>query len=91
MTDCMPKIRTKVQFFIGDKQAEFYTFDGLRGDKGEHFAIKLGPHNDTPIIRIHSECITGDVFRSRRCDCGEQLEEALEIAHKEGGIVLYLR
>lgn len=43
------------------------------------------------LTRIHSECITGDLFGSKRCDCGEQLEKALELTAKEGGVVLYLR
>ncbi len=42
-------------------------------------------------LRIHSECMTGDVFGSRRCDCGEQLEAALHIAAQQAGIVIYLR
>lgn len=43
------------------------------------------------LTRIHSECITGDLFGSKRCDCGEQLAKALEMAAAEGGVVLYLR
>ena len=43
------------------------------------------------LTRIHSECITGDLFGSKRCDCGEQLEKALEMVSEKGGIVLYLR
>lgn len=43
------------------------------------------------LTRIHSECITGDLFGSRRCDCGEQLHRALELTAKAGGVVLYLR
>ena len=43
------------------------------------------------LVRIHSECLTGDLFGSKRCDCGEQLDVALSLAAKEGGIVLYLR
>lgn len=42
-------------------------------------------------IRIHSECMTGDVFGSRRCDCGEQLDAALRMAAERGGVVVYLR
>lgn len=42
-------------------------------------------------VRIHSECMTGDVFSSRRCDCGEQLETSLRIAAEQGGVVIYLR
>lgn len=43
------------------------------------------------VVRIHSECMTGDVFHSKRCDCGEQLNRAMEIAAKLGGVVVYLR
>ena len=43
------------------------------------------------LTRIHSECITGDLFGSKRCDCGEQLHRALEMTAVEGGVVLYLR
>lgn len=42
-------------------------------------------------VRIHSECMTGDVFGSRRCDCGEQLEASLQIAAERCGVVIYLR
>jgi len=42
-------------------------------------------------VRIHSECMTGDVFGSRRCDCGEQLDASLKIAAEKGGVVIYLR
>lgn len=43
------------------------------------------------LVRIHSECMTGDLFGSRRCDCGEQLYQALEMAAEQGGVVIYLR
>ncbi len=42
-------------------------------------------------LRIHSECMTGDLFGSKRCDCGEQLDEALSFVAEKGGVVLYLR
>lgn len=42
-------------------------------------------------LRLHSECITGDLFGSKRCDCGEQLLKALEVIGDQGGIILYLR
>jgi len=44
-----------------------------------------------PFVRIHSECLTGDVFHSHRCDCGEQLSAAMKIAGEDKGIVIYLR
>jgi 3,4-dihydroxy 2-butanone 4-phosphate synthase/GTP cyclohydrolase II len=42
-------------------------------------------------VRVHSECMTGDVFGSRRCDCGEQLDASMRIAAERGGVVIYLR
>lgn len=44
-----------------------------------------------PLVRLHSECLTGDVFGSFRCDCGEQLDYALEMIQRHGGTLLYLR
>lgn len=44
-----------------------------------------------PNVRIHSECITGDLFKSRRCECGQQLEFALKYVARKGGILIYLR
>ncbi|AIX99884.1 riboflavin biosynthesis protein RibBA [Arthrobacter sp. PAMC 25486] len=44
-----------------------------------------------PLVRLHSECLTGDVFGSYRCDCGEQLDYALEHIHRRGGTLVYLR
>ena len=44
-----------------------------------------------PLVRIHSECFTGDVLGSKRCDCGEQLEKSLKLIGKHGGVLIYLR
>lgn len=60
----------------------------------EHAAIVKGNvrGKDPVMVRIHSECLTGDIFASRRCDCGWQLQESLRLIEKEGrGMVLYLR
>lgn len=46
---------------------------------------------DTPVVRVHSECLTGDAFGSARCDCGPQLDAALRLAAEQGGAVVYLR
>jgi 3,4-dihydroxy 2-butanone 4-phosphate synthase/GTP cyclohydrolase II len=46
---------------------------------------------ETPLVRVHSECLTGDAFGSRRCDCGAQLNAALELVAAQGGAVVYLR
>lgn len=45
----------------------------------------------TVTIRIHSECITGDLFHSQRCDCGQQLDSAMNIISQDGGVLIYLR
>jgi GTP cyclohydrolase II len=76
------------------------TFDGLV-DGLEHIAMGLGRYADSPepggssekppLIRPHSECLTGDVFGSQRCDCGAQLREAAERIAEAGGYLLYLR
>src|SRR6188472_2748101 len=66
-------------------------------DDSEHIALVYGDpaelRNGEPVLaRVHSECLTGDVFGSSRCDCGPQLDEALERVAKEGrGVVIYLR
>jgi GTP cyclohydrolase II len=59
----------------------------------EHLAVRMGDlDGPPPLVRIHSECLTGDVFGSVRCDCGEQLETALRAISGEGrGLLLYLR
>jgi GTP cyclohydrolase II len=79
-------------------EARVFSFDGLV-DGREHLAFALGnrtapvPADDrhVPLIRPHSECLTGDVFGSERCDCGRQLREAVERIADAGGYLLYLR
>jgi 3,4-dihydroxy 2-butanone 4-phosphate synthase/GTP cyclohydrolase II len=63
-------------------------------DKAEHVALVMGdPAPDRPtLVRVHSECLTGDVFTSRRCDCGSQLHAAMrQVAEAGEGVILYLR
>lgn len=73
-------------------QASIITFHGLR-DGAEHVALVFGPVGEgrVPLVRVHSECLTGDVFGSMRCDCGPQLRESISLLHAQGGIVIYLR
>ena len=70
--------------------AQVTTFTGL-ADGREHLALSFGQAVDVPLVRLHSECLTGDVFGSERCDCGPQLREAAERISAEGGHLLYLR
>jgi 3,4-dihydroxy 2-butanone 4-phosphate synthase/GTP cyclohydrolase II len=63
-------------------------------DRVDHLALVKGTiHPDHPVlVRVHSECLTGDAFGSRRCDCGEQLEAAMKMIEEEGcGVLLYMR
>lgn len=62
-------------------------------DSAEHFALVKAPlfANQVPLVRIHSECITGDVFGSCKCDCGQQLQDSLALIAAEGGVLIYLR
>jgi GTP cyclohydrolase II len=97
-------IRTKVsvplRFADGyATPARVFSFDGLV-DGQENLAFGLGDRaaaassvrrGSEPLVRLHSECLTGDVFGSQRCDCGAQLREAVERIADSGGFLLYLR
>lgn len=92
----MAEVRARVALKVGSNsniEAEILSFSGLRSDK-EHVALIFKSADSapqTPLVRMHSECLTGDVFHSSRCDCGEQLEETINKMGSEGGIILYLR
>ncbi len=63
-------------------------------DKGSHhIALIKGDikSNHDVLVRVHSECLTGDVFHSLRCDCQQQLDKSLKVISKEGGVLVYLR
>jgi len=57
----------------------------------EHLVISAKELADIPIVRVHSECLTGDAIGSLKCDCREQLEYGLKMAEETGGMVIYLR
>ncbi|MEU1283013.1 GTP cyclohydrolase II [Kitasatospora sp. NPDC005856] len=87
------RVRIPLTFPDGYRaEAETFTFHGL-SDGAEHLALALGtvPEGGTPLVRLHSECLTGDVFGSDRCDCGPQLRESVERISEAGGYLLYLR
>ncbi|BBC71976.1 3,4-dihydroxy-2-butanone-4-phosphate synthase [Altererythrobacter sp. B11] len=69
---------------------EMRAFRGLH-DGVEHLALLRTPLGDAPLVRVHSECLTGDALGSLRCDCGAQLREALQLIDQQGGALLYLR
>lgn len=63
-------------------------------DPDEHVALVMGDVSDgePTLVRVHSQCVTGDVFQSMRCDCGEQLEKAMQLIGEEGrGVIVYMR
>jgi len=92
----MAEVRARVDLKVGATSsidAEILSFKGLKTEK-EHVAVifkSVDKTQDIPLVRMHSECLTGDVFHSSRCDCGEQLEETIEKMGEFGGIILYLR
>ena len=104
-TEVVAEIRTQVRvplrFDDGFRTvADVMTFTGLADGK-EHLLLGLGEWRsavargaaggEPPLVRPHSECLTGDVFGSERCDCGPQLREAVERVAAVGGFVAYLR
>jgi len=97
------RTRVTVPLQLGDgyvTSADVFTFTGLV-DGQEHLALGLGDWRGAveatpaggaaPLVRPHSECLTGDVLGSLRCDCGPQLREAVERISATGGFLLYLR
>jgi GTP cyclohydrolase II len=95
------RVRVPLRFPDGyATAATVFSFHGLR-DGREHLALGLGDWaravdpdgagGRAPLVRPHSECLTGDVFGSQRCDCGPQLREAVERIADAGGYLLYLR
>lgn len=95
------RVRVPMKFADGyATTADVVTFDGLV-DGREHLLLGLGDWRaaldraahggPAPLVRPHSECLTGDVFGSERCDCGPQLREAVERIADQGGFLLYLR
>ncbi|MCF7971880.1 MAG: GTP cyclohydrolase II [Methylococcaceae bacterium] len=89
------EVSNLVQTRIPTKHGEFvlHYFSNTLDDK-EHVAFVFGnvTQQSAVPVRIHSECFTGDVFGSRRCDCGEQLDKALQLISEYGsGVLIYLR
>ncbi|WP_349017245.1 GTP cyclohydrolase II [Streptomyces luteolus] len=87
--DISLRTRVRIPLEAGAGQivdAQVLTFDGL-ADGREHLAIRLGAKNAAaPLVRLHSECLTGDAFGSARCDCGPQLHEAIRLIDESGGV-----
>jgi 3,4-dihydroxy 2-butanone 4-phosphate synthase/GTP cyclohydrolase II len=94
MNELLVKKASEVKFptrYGGEFKAMAY--DNLVDDNIHLALVKGDVAGDDPVlVRVHSECLTGDVFGSRRCDCGEQLQSAMKIIENEGrGVILYMR
>ena len=68
-----------------------FKIQAIKENSKEHLLISKKVLINPPLLRIHSECLTGDALGSLKCDCGEQLNNSLELISKEGGILIYLR
>ena len=97
-TEKMPSIRRVARTGLPTAHGDFEMFVYEAPDREEHVALFTGFEpgtlkGDEPmLVRLHSECLTGDVFGSRRCDCGGQLEESMRLLREQGrGVLLYLR
>ena len=88
-------VKREVQIELPTSFGHFKVFGYSNSvDDREHIALVKGDINkgDVPLVRVHSECLTGDVFGSHRCDCGPQLHAALSQIEKSGkGVLLYMR
>jgi len=68
-----------------------FKIQAFKEDEKEHLAIFTDNLSVAPIVRVHSECLTGDTLGSLKCDCGEQLAYAQKLIAKEGGMIIYHR
>jgi 3,4-dihydroxy 2-butanone 4-phosphate synthase / GTP cyclohydrolase II len=88
LVECEQVIKMPTDY--GDFDLHLYRslIDGVH-----HIALVKGEISPkkTTLVRVHSECLTGDIFGSRRCDCGTQLHRAMEMIHDKGGVLLYMR
>ncbi len=85
------KFIEKVQLPTEYGKFTLYLYSSLT-DSAQHIALVKGDLSESPVmVRVHSECLTGDTFLSKRCDCGVQLSTALKLISKEGGVLLYMR
>jgi GTP cyclohydrolase II len=91
----MNSLERQEKSFIPTKYGKFdmYAYASKEQEKMPHLVLcakGLNP-SESVYLRIHSECITGDLFSSQRCDCGEQLDESLKIIKENKGLLIYLR
>jgi len=104
----LPSIETTVQWYAAVRSSELCQVEALANDLNEdnkqhlfahlvssmavNCVLAIGNPGDNPLVRVHSNCLTGDVFGSQRCDCGPQLDAALARIHADpaGGYLVYM-
>jgi GTP cyclohydrolase II len=95
MADCLDPVTQVARAALPTRSGEFEVgIYQVQGASAENLAVFRGPFDPLrpPLVRLHSECLTGDVLGSLRCDCGEQLAESLALIDQAGsGVLLYLR
>jgi GTP cyclohydrolase II len=84
-----PLVKAKLPLSSG--MFEVVAFDSGVPEQPHLALTAVGKEGRVPLVRVHSECWTGDVVGSLKCDCGPQLEESLQMVAREGGAVIYLR
>lgn len=82
-------LESKVKLPTSYGEFDMYGFTSQLDDK-EYIVISSGEIKEGMNVRIHSECVTGDIFHSARCDCGDQLEYSMKYIQEHGGMILYL-
>jgi 3,4-dihydroxy 2-butanone 4-phosphate synthase/GTP cyclohydrolase II len=82
------EVETTIPTVHGEFRIRAYR-DRMTG--ADHLAIISGTPANGTLVRVHSECLTGEVFGSLKCECGPQLHAALDAIHEEGGVVIYMR
>jgi 3,4-dihydroxy 2-butanone 4-phosphate synthase/GTP cyclohydrolase II len=88
------RVETLAETTLPTRHGEFSAVgfrDRLTGDEHVALVSPRGAEGPNPLVRLHSECLTGDAFGSLRCDCGPQLERSLDRIAAEGGVLVYLR
>jgi GTP cyclohydrolase II len=93
MTPVLPQVELAATTTLPTRYGTFTMHVYCDSAGKEQVALTVGLISAAPpLVRLHSECLTGDVFHSQRCDCGEQLEMSMARLHEEGcGVLLYLR
>lgn len=91
--DALPRVERTGEAALPTKhgQLRIHGFRDLRTGAAHAALVSQVAWQDAPLVRVHSECLTGDAFGSLRCDCGPQLDGAIARVAREGGVVVYLR